>query len=430
MSYLWIGAGILTGVAARVLGRVQRVVLLVLFTAVSARIGHEAWTTGEPVVPIAVGFLLGVVLTLAAGREQATSPVTSSGDPLGTGRRRVLFLSYRTADMLLARAVTERLLASGVGVWFNEYEVDIEHYDAWDQLVAAGIEEASGGIALVGPDYLSSPYCRDELTQMLAAYGPEGVLVVVTGEEGGRLLERFPELATSQRVVGHDVDTIVAQVRSQAPFAIPEVSPCLPEHTGLVTGGTVLGIPYRLDADGWRLLARGGGERGGGEVEGPQLQLADPVERVLLNLYAGPLGEGERRSPNRLEGEDREIRRRTMEQARRHYEALRSLGGGVARGLHLVPHEGWGQFAITYRMPGYWSRKYSVLLAQPTGEQAEFVFTFGVVGSFASLCRVASQMDRLVTSLAWGVRATLPDDAGDADGAPTAPGLGLGTGAG
>lgn len=423
MSYLWIGAGILTGVAARMLGRWQRLALLVVFTAVSVRIGQEAWTTGEPVVPVVVGFLLGVALVLAAGREQAASLVTSSGDPLETGRRRGLFLSYRTADMLLARAVTERLLASGVGVWFNEYEVDIEHYDAWDQLVAGGIREAVGGIALVGPDYLSSPYCRDELTQMLAAYGPEGVLVVVTGDEGGRLVERFPDVATSQRVVGHDVDAIVAQVRSLAPFAIPEAIPCRPERTGLVAGGTVLGIPYRLDADGWRLLGQGGGERGAGEVEGPQLQLADPAARVLMNLYAGPLAEGERRSPNPLAGEDREIRRRTMEQARRHYGALRSLGGGLARGLHLVPHDGWGQFAITYRMPGYWSRKYSVLLVQPTGEQAEFVFTFGVVGTFASFCRVASQMDRLVTSLEWGVQAALPDTVGDVHRAPTAPGL-------
>ena len=72
------------------------------------------------------------------------------------------------------------------------------------------------------------------------------------------------------------------------------------------------------------------------------------------------------------------------------------------RSLHLIFHEGLSQFAITYRMFGYWTRKYSIVFPNDvTNQNAEFVFTFGFNGSFKQYCENVFLMDRLVESLEW-----------------------------
>ena len=58
--------------------------------------------------------------------------------------------------------------------------------------------------------------------------------------------------------------------------------------------------------------------------------------------------------------------------------------------------------AVTYRPRGSWRRKYSVILPNPDGgPAAEFMFTFGFLGSFRGLCRMTPVIERMVRSLEW-----------------------------
>ena len=233
---------------------------------------------------------------------------------------------------------------------------------------------------------------------MLAQHGPHGVLIIECGDDHGRTEERFPELASCERIASQDPEEIVHEVRRLAPFDIPEHPPVRVTSTHEAAEWMVLGSPFRLGADGWRVTSPGRGQIWQEESEGPQLQLANPAHSVFCNVYAGP----QDREAIELVRDDRAVYRATMRQAARHY---RKLGVGAPRGFHLLRHGGQGQFAVTYRMPGYWTRKYSILLVDASDRGAEFVFTFGVPGSFVDFCRVAAHMDRLVTSLEWGDRS-------------------------
>ncbi len=65
-------------------------------------------------------------------------------------------------------------------------------------------------------------------------------------------------------------------------------------------------------------------------------------------------------------------------------------------------HQGLSHMALTYRLGYHWSRKYSIIVPNlNSGRMAEFVFTFGSPGSFASFLGQTPAMDRLVTSLEW-----------------------------
>jgi len=59
--------------------------------------------------------------------------------------------------------------------------------------------------------------------------------------------------------------------------------------------------------------------------------------------------------------------------------------------------------ALTLKLGhGTWIRKYSIILLRPQDQQpAEFVFTFGLMGSFQEFWRQTYNMDRIVKSLEW-----------------------------
>ena len=84
--------------------------------------------------------------------------------------------------------------------------------------------------------------------------------------------------------------------------------------------------------------------------------------------------------------------------------APRHLGtiGAEARGVHLLLKDGRSQMGLTYFMDDYWTRKVSVIIPNEAVSAAgEFVFTFGLFGSFREYCLMTRLMDDLVLSLTW-----------------------------
>jgi hypothetical protein len=75
---------------------------------------------------------------------------------------------------------------------------------------------------------------------------------------------------------------------------------------------------------------------------------------------------------------------------------------GECRGVHLFFQGGYSHLALTYQNEGAWVRRYSLVFPwSESNQNLEFAFVFYFWGTFASCCRAAPDMDRLVASLRW-----------------------------
>lgn len=399
----WIVLGVATGAVVHRIRRPFGSLLLGAFVAVALSTALiSASSGGSALNPLAgVAVALGV---LSGYRVVAVE--------IPTGRRGI-FLSHRSVDANLARQVAEQLIAAGLWVWIDEYEVSLDNYDDWEEEVHSGIQDSLAGMALVGRRFANSN-CRGEMDEMLACHGPEGVFVVESEETRGDAVRAWPELVASTRIESDDPEVIAAAVRSAAPFRTAPWRRMPTRADPCALDGVMLGVPYQWDATGWKVTDRGGRTVAGREVAGPSLTLIGGGEPVHCNLYAGPQEREPIKKPP-ADGTfdeskwDRLVYLSTMKQARRMFSMIGQVVTPDASerpqevGKHLFFHDGVGQLAVSYRMPGYWSRKYSLLLEDaPSGVSAEFVFTFGVGGPFERFCAFGRTMDTLVQSFRWG----------------------------
>ena len=311
------------------------------------------------------------------------------------GAPRQLFVSYKSQDAEVARGVADHLIASGIHVWFAEYEILLVGRERFEEAIAEGIRGSSYGLALTNNRYVGSRYCRSELRQLLDCCGPDRVLEVRIPEED-EPHRVFPELGRSPHRVAEDVETIVSFIGAQTGWKLRPVEEIERSGPQLVRG-KCMGLPYYLDARGWDVVEVGGEMLPDGSVKGPVLR-RDGRRAVLVNLYAGPeMSEAARRQDRTAD--DREVYNELLDHLPSHLGRL----GAKARGVHLLLHSGLSQMAVTYRMLGYWTRKISIILRHPeTSQPGEFVFTFGFKGPFREYCYRAHLMDELALSLNWG----------------------------
>ena len=55
------------------------------------------------------------------------------------------FVSYKIEDVLLVRQVVEQLIVSDIKVWFDEYQILVDNYKNWQELVKVGIQKSKKG---------------------------------------------------------------------------------------------------------------------------------------------------------------------------------------------------------------------------------------------------------------------------------------------
>ena len=73
------------------------------------------------------------------------------------------FISYRSGDAQIVRNVVESMMASGLKVWFAEYEIVIDNYDEFQLHIDQGVKESKCLICFLGKGYFSSDHCLGEL---------------------------------------------------------------------------------------------------------------------------------------------------------------------------------------------------------------------------------------------------------------------------
>jgi hypothetical protein len=320
-----------------------------------------------------------------------------------------VFISYRSLDAHSAREIADQLIASGIRVWFAEYQILLTNWDQFEEALLEGIRRSAFGLAITNDRYAESEHCRLEMAKLIERIGPGRVLEVRLPDED-ETRRVFPALSSSPHSAPRDTGEILSFVQEQTGWKILPLVEIDTSAMPRKVEGICLDEHFALNVTGWNVIDPGGYRHPDETVDGPVLEYVGGRYPLRANVFAG-LELAEEARPQTRSLDNREMYRVLMEYLPRH------LGRWDAdlRGLHLLFHAGLSQMAVTYTTRGYWTRKHSVVLPHPSGEgAAEFVFTFGFFGPFKEYCRHARLMDGLVTTLEWGDEAGTPGRTGTA----------------
>jgi len=315
----------------------------------------------------------------------------------GRGGHWDVFISYKSEDIEIARRVVNQLLASGLKVWFGEYQVLLQNYDQFQQAIDFGIDNSDWGIAFTNDRYTRSPHCCTEIAHLLERLPSQKILEIMVPAQQQLPHQKFQDLADCPAYQGTDLPGMMAFISQHTGW---QIQPLLPEDIApqpSIYEFQVLGRPAALDARDWELTESGREVNGTTDLIAFHYLHRRDQYHILVNVVCGPeyAREGQRQNQT---SDDRQMYALLMAHAQKHLAKLKAQ----IFGLHLVFHEGLSQLALTYRMRGYWSRKYSIVIPNPvTNKMAEFVFTFGFMGSFEQYCLNVNVMDHFVQTLKW-----------------------------
>ena len=306
-----------------------------------------------------------------------------------------VFISYKSDDANLVRQVADQLLASGIKVWFTEYQVLLENWDEFQQAINEGIRLSTYGVAFTSDKYAESGNCWLEMEELLARLGSDKVLEIKL-HDGGETHRKFPELEGSPQLsFNGQIEQILSFISSETKLAVNNPDEITQTVAPQYFEGDCLGKKYQLDFSGWDITKKGKKDFFRLKVNGPEFKLASSPNPIFGNLFAG------RETSNasiRNSSDDRRMYDKLRGYAKNYLKILGVKQGG----LHLFFHNGLSQMALTYWRRGFWRRKYSIILPVPESQKrAEFVFTFEFTGSFQEYLRQTYKMDKLVHSLQW-----------------------------
>lgn len=306
------------------------------------------------------------------------------------------FISYRSKNVKTARRVAEYLIASGLKVWFAEYEILLKDRANFLSHIDKGIEHSSTGIVFTNDDYAASLHCQHEMNKMLKHIGPDKILQVHIPAES-RTAELWPQLLKAKAHIfdGDIPDTLAFIAKNTNWGTIKTESKQLPSSLRNFKG-KCLGYPYVVDISGWELIQKS--FHGGGPCCVIRIGQNDLYWNLQYGLEMDPKVYTARSSWD--EKDERELFDSIYEYASRYIRKYQSEQS--VKGVHFVPLFENNHIAITYFDGKFWKRRYSIMWLHPrSNEAAEFVFTFQFDGSFEDFLLNSSLMDELVASLEW-----------------------------
>ncbi|MBL8160752.1 MAG: toll/interleukin-1 receptor domain-containing protein [Anaerolineae bacterium] len=306
------------------------------------------------------------------------------------------FISYKSGNVELARLIADHLIASGVRVWFAEYQVLLDNYGDFQREIDKGLQNSEFGICFTNNSYMKSEYCRLELDHFLDRNKPKKILEINTPLNDGPYTRPLTLESSPFHIADHP-EGILSFIRENTRWSVDTSVTKAPKHKWLSFLGRCIDKPFTLDTIDWELTNKGKIDRDG-NVGGVELSYKHQRDkfRLFVNLYCG-----EDASPNarRLSSDDRNMYESLIEFAKVNHMRLFNA---QMHGLHLFFHQSLSQIALTYTLGNFLTRKCSVIIPNSkTGKMAEFVFTFKFVGSFRDYCRYSHVMDYFVKSLTW-----------------------------
>ena len=133
------------------------------------------------------------------------------------------FVSYKSEDVTVVRAVADGLIAAGARVWFAEYEILLSGRERFQERIDEGIRRSAHGLVFTNDRFVGSPYCRRELDQLLEFAGPERIMEITLPREEGPHRE-YPSLERSDSLDLRDPDEIL-RARARGSGYHPSTTP-------------------------------------------------------------------------------------------------------------------------------------------------------------------------------------------------------------
>jgi hypothetical protein len=333
----------------------------------------------------------------------------------------LVFLSYKSEDANLVRAVAECLIASGTDVWFNEYRVLPAEYEQFDVEIDRGLRQATHALVFTNNRWSRAQWCQYEMRGLLAHLpGRDNVLEVCIPKEDEPHAV-FTELSRLQPTIFRgdsrrpdpgDVERLVGEIQSR-----------LGLHATNSTARPSLGNAITLPRFGIRLDAGPlhpslGRTKAVFEIEpaaaSEVLVLAGPVAgvEVTLDLHIGVFHSAVRDLSVRQAGvsNDRELYLAYLKYAKDWIKWINGQDGRHLefKGLHLVFVGERSHIGLTYtsdRNTGgqtLWERRYTISVeGDREMEKGEVGLIFGawLAGSdkeqFETFCRLSPQFEAI-----------------------------------
>jgi hypothetical protein len=349
------------------------------------------WFLAVVALFVVINTITGVLVWRETAAAAAPAPEDWAQTPYDDLSSFDLFVSYKSEDVRVVRAVVDRLLGRGVRVWFAEYVVLLSGREAFQEAIDAGITRSSHAVVFSNDRYAGSDHCKRELDLIFSPEGP-GV---------GRTFEvRLPPEPNTHRYkadLAHahwmecdgDVDAVVESLAAfiGAPTAVAGSDEAVEPA-----------VWFRDTRRGWAIDIAGWSEHTSSASDPGVPAWARDVagRRLRLNVHVGPGTVAPR--PVAEDPHDREVFDRSIAFA----EEFLRVNGRRPVAVHLLHLGGYSHLVVAYWLGSAWARRYSIVLPDPsTGESIELAFAFGFFGPFAEYCRAVPLMDRVVESLSW-----------------------------
>ncbi|MDQ0290560.1 ankyrin repeat domain-containing protein [Oligosphaera ethanolica] len=312
-----------------------------------------------------------------------------------------LFMSYRTTDARFVRFLSEQLMAGGVPVWFDEYEISADQKEKiamqpeeFQRAIDDAVEASTKAICITNACYAGSPYCKSEASSLTSKL-PRDRILNITCPDHGQLYADVPAISGEPAVhLGKDLAELSDKDRQMlsaaislhvgSEFTFPILDQQAPPMTR--TFEWRHGVRYTLDLGGWeewepgrqplRTLMR--------EVKSIRTGIEDAKARRFkrecdghfLRIYVTSgiaLQAGKRLRFNTLDSRPHYF----VEVARRFDDYLTSgnvipKDSGKLVGIHLLhTNEGNGHVAFTHydTQGSEWGRHYVIIVDNPAAEK-------------------------------------------------------------
>lgn len=322
-----------------------------------------------------------------------------------------LFVSYKSHNVNLVRCVVDRLIASGLTIWFAEYQIRLVDRDSFQTDIDHGTSKSRNGLLFTNDRFSESEYCEREVRQLLSSpiCGPTNIIEIQIPEEPATH-QKYPELGLSNSLCfdpqGQGVDEIVEFVTKKLGIS------CGSNKRGAFRNTAhekyedpVLG--YRITAAGWNLYEKGSLEIApNGNINGPAFKMDVNGSALAANLIIGPADtpikkavpfadhydyyQAIRRSIGTITDQykkglipsDDAYDRMLFDEAVEFALNFKKITGIEPLGVHLFQLGNSSHFAMTYRSENLWMRRYAIVLNDPiTQKGIEFAFVFSCLGT-------------------------------------------------
>ncbi len=131
-----------------------------------------AWLLAVAALFVVVNSITGVLVWRETAATASPAPADWARTPYDDLASFDLFISYKSEDVHVVRAVVDRLLARGVRVWFAEYVVLLGGREAFQEAIDAGIKRSRHAVVISNDLYAKSDHCKRELDLIFGTEGP------------------------------------------------------------------------------------------------------------------------------------------------------------------------------------------------------------------------------------------------------------------